>query len=89
MPYYLYILASSKKETYYAGISKDPTLRLQYHNTQNKGFTVRYRPWQLVYTCEFISRIEAQKAEQKIKRWKSKKMIRMLVEEKIYIHDYL
>jgi len=75
MSYSLYILHSKSSDKYYVGISQNPKLRLEYHNTIEKGFTSRYRPWKIVYTQEFRSRKEAVEVEQKIKGWKSKKMI--------------
>ncbi|MBU1117005.1 MAG: GIY-YIG nuclease family protein, partial [Bacteroidetes bacterium] len=45
MIYFLYILKSKSANKFYVGISQSPTLRLQYHNSFEKGFTARYRPW--------------------------------------------
>ncbi|MCH7517073.1 MAG: GIY-YIG nuclease family protein, partial [Bacteroidetes bacterium] len=47
MEYNLYILRSIKVYKYYVGISKNPRRRLEYHNTIEKGFTSRYRPWKI------------------------------------------
>lgn len=89
MSYSLYILKSSVKETYYIGSSDDPERRLPYHNAESKGYTQRNRPWNLAYTYPFDTKQKAQKAEQIVKRWKSKKMIRLLIQGKIDILDYL
>ena len=83
MEYYLYILKSQVIDKFYIGISQNPKLRLEYHNTIEKGFTSRYRPWKIVYTKEFSSREEAGEIERKIKRWKSKKMIERVVSGEI------
>ncbi len=80
MAYFLYILKSKVVAKFYVGISQNPTLRLEYHNTIEKGFTSRYRPWEIVYTQEFRSKSEALVVEQKIKRWKSKKMIERILD---------
>ena len=85
----LYILQSQVKETYYTGISDDADTRSIYHNAENKGYTRRYRPWDIVYTKLFPNRELALKAERTIKQWKSKKMIRLLIEGTIDIEDYL
>ncbi|MDX1642635.1 MAG: GIY-YIG nuclease family protein, partial [Balneolaceae bacterium] len=50
MPYSLYVLQSTIKETYYTGRSDDPERRVIYHNSESKGYTQRHRPWELVYT---------------------------------------
>lgn len=65
---YLYILYSNSIDRYYIGTSHDPDKRLQYHNTSNKGWTCRGRPWTLVFSREFNSKFEAQKWELTLKR---------------------
>ncbi|PKD44850.1 GIY-YIG nuclease family protein [Rhodohalobacter barkolensis] len=90
MKYYLYILQSKVKETYYVGMSNDPDRRLHFHNTDNrKAHTSRYRPWKIAYSHPLESKKEAIAAESKVKSWKSKKMIRLLIEDVINIEDYL
>jgi predicted GIY-YIG superfamily endonuclease len=83
MPYFLYILQSHVNQKFYAGSSEDPKRRLLYHNSIEKGFTARYRPWNLVFVKEFPSKYLAQKAERKIKSWKSKLMIERLIHGEI------
>jgi len=79
MKYFLYILKSKKYDKYYTGISQNPHRRLEYHNTLEKGFTSRYRPWRIVFVKEFNSKHEAIMIERKIKNWKSKKMIEKIL----------
>jgi predicted GIY-YIG superfamily endonuclease len=79
MKYFIYILYSNSADKYYTGSSDDPERRLLFHNTIEKGFTSRYRPWQLIFKKEFPNKKQAQQAERKIKRWKSKLMIKRLV----------
>jgi putative endonuclease len=83
MPYYLYILQSQFNRKFYVGSSEDPHCRLLYHNSIEKGFTARYRPWKLVFVKEFPSKSLAQKAERKIKSWKSRLMIERLIKREI------
>lgn len=89
MQYYLYILKSEIEETYYIGFSDHPERRCYFHNNDSKGYTVRFRPWKLVYREAFTNEKRALEAERKGKSWKSKKMVRYLVEGVIDIHDYL
>ena len=89
MSYSLYILQSTVKETYYTGSSEDPERRLPYHNSESKGYTQRFRPWKVVYSHSFAAKQQAQKAERIVKKWKSKKMIQLLIDGKIDINDYL
>ena len=79
MGYFLYILKSKSIDKYYVGISQNPLRRLEYHNTIEKGFTSRYRPWEIVFTQEFNSKKEALVIERKIKAWKSKIMIERII----------
>ena len=83
MKYYLYILKSEIQEKYYTGISNNVEKRLEFHNTIEKGFTSRYRPWKIVYKKDFSSKEEAIKNENKIKKWKSKVMIEKLIKGEI------
>jgi putative endonuclease len=82
MSFYVYILSSVKYDKYYVGQSSNPERRLTYHNTIEKGFTSRYRPWNLVWTKMLNTREQARLIESKIKKWKSKIMIQRLVEGK-------
>ena len=79
VPCCLYILQSEISSRYYVGISADPQRRLEFHNSKERGFTSRYRPWTLVYVKQYSTRKDAQQAEQKVKSWKSRIMIGRLV----------
>lgn len=79
MSYFLFRLKSQAAEKYYSGISANPELRLPYHNTFEKGFTSRYRPWEIVFTKEYESKEIAHQVESKIKNWKSKSMIERVI----------
>jgi len=85
MSYFLYILKSQSAEKYYTGISANPELRLSYHNTFEKGFTSRYRPWEIAFTKEYPSKEIAHQIELKIKNWKSKKMIEKILTGEIIV----
>ncbi len=82
MGYSLYILKSKSFDKYYTGISQNPEVRLHYHNSLEKGFTSRYRPWEIIFTKEYPDKATAQNAEKKIKNWKSKVMIERILSGK-------
>ena len=86
---YLYILRSELKETYYTGVSENTGTRIVPHNTSLGGYTQKYRPWILVYRHKFPSREQALAAERIVKGWKSKRMIRLLIDGTIRIENYL
>jgi putative endonuclease len=77
--FYVYILRSISSGKYYIGQSENPERRLEYHNTLEKGFTARYRPWELVWKRCYDTRSEAIITERKIKSWKSHTRIEELV----------
>ena len=87
MAYCLYILYSESSDSYYIGSSNNPKNRLFYHNTTEKGFTSRYRPWTLIFMKEFPDKKTAQQAERKVKSWKSKVMIEKLIQGKTILLD--
>ncbi|MBO6795512.1 MAG: GIY-YIG nuclease family protein [Balneolaceae bacterium] len=55
----------SGKATYNVGSSDNPEFRLDYHNTESKGYTKRHRPLNLVFSIGFESREETHRNEQK------------------------
>ena len=85
MSYFVYILKSKSAEKYYTGISANPEMRLSYHDTFEKGFTSRFRPWEIAFTKEYPSKEIAHKIELKIKNWKSKKMIEKILTGEIIV----
>ncbi len=67
--YYTYILYSQNHDKIYIGYTSDLNKRLTRHNsTNNKGYTKKYQPWEILFSEEFQDRTEAVKKE---KYWKS------------------
>ncbi|MFZ1978366.1 MAG: GIY-YIG nuclease family protein [Bacteroidota bacterium] len=85
MSYFIYILHSISANKYYVGSSEDPQRRLLFHNTIEKGFTLRYRPWTLVFTKSFPTKAETQQMERKIKKWKSKSMLLRIINGDLHL----
>ena len=63
----VYVLYSSKAGKYYTGFTSDLSGRLLSHNSLGKGWTARYRPWELVYNRAFAEKSEAIKNKHLIK----------------------
>ncbi|WKK82990.1 GIY-YIG nuclease family protein [Marivirga arenosa] len=79
--FFVYILFSSKINKFYIGYSQNPEKRLEFHNsTLNKIWSKRGQPWELKTTIPFKSKTEALKAERKIKKLKSKAIIKDIIE---------
>jgi putative endonuclease len=79
MPFFVYILYSSKNDKYYIGSCEDITVRLTQHNTGRNKSTHSGMPWVLMYTEKFETRSYAVSRELQIKKMKSKKYIEKLV----------
>jgi putative endonuclease len=78
MPY-TYILYSEKLNKYYTGACTDIEKRLYEHNIGHSKFTSVGLPWQLLFTREFDTLLEAKQFESKIKKQKSRKYIEQLI----------
>ncbi|MGB8191802.1 MAG: GIY-YIG nuclease family protein [Chitinophagaceae bacterium] len=79
MPYSVYILYSSSLDKYYVGSSENPQERLRKHNTDHKGFTGKFKDWNIKYQEVHITKKNALKRERQIKSWKSRIMIEKLI----------
>ncbi len=80
MPFTVYILYSTLKDTYYIGFTGDEIQqRLRKHNSNHKGFTGRTNDWKIVYVESFINKSDAMKREVEIKLWKSRKRVEQLI----------
>ena len=62
--YYVYILYSADFNKSYVGYSQNIERRMREHNfTETQGFTLRYRPWVLIYTETLETKTDALKRE--------------------------
>ncbi len=81
MKFYVYILFSPSRNTYYIGFTGDSLIeRIRKHNSNHKGFTGNNGDWRLVYQEDFRYKPEAMKREKQIKNWKSRKLIEKLID---------
>ena len=73
----VYVLYSKDFDKIYIGYTSNLEQRLLSHNTlSKKGWTVRFRPWQLAYKEIFDSKQEAMKREKQLKSQKGREWIR-------------
>jgi uncharacterized repeat protein (TIGR01451 family) len=64
----VYILYSANYGKTYVGFTNDLERRLREHNvTEGSGYTLRYRPWALIYKEEYGAKAEAMKREKFLK----------------------
>jgi putative endonuclease len=73
----VYVLYSERFDKIYIGFTSDLENRLLSHNKlATKGWTIRYRPWKLVYSEEFESKPAAMKREKELKSYQGRRFIR-------------
>ncbi len=82
MLYYVYILYSAQLNEYYIASTQDVSQRLEKHLQNHKGFTGKAKDWELKYTETFNARDEALRRELQIKKWKSRKLIEKLINDR-------
>ena len=80
--YKVYVLYSQKHNKIYIGFTSNLEDRLLSHNEKaTKGWTIRYRPWELVYTEKFEIKSKAMIRERQLKTAKGREFIWGLVME--------
>lgn len=82
MRYKVYVLHSPKYDKIYVGYTSDLESGLISHNEKaTKGWTVRYRPWVLVYLETFDTKAEAMQREKQLKSSRGRAFIRERIRE--------
>ena len=80
--HWVYILYSSRIDKYYIGSTSNLQNRIEFHNSeQNKIWSKRGQPWEIVFSHQFETSTESIIAEKFIKRQKSRVYISKLIEE--------
>ena len=75
--YTVYVLYSEKYDKIYIGYTANIEKRILSHNQlATKGWTIKFRPWKVVYTEEFKTKPEAMKREKELKSYQGRKFIR-------------
>ena len=67
MMYYVYIIQSLKDKSFYTGITSNLERRVKEHNKSDTKTTRSKKPWRLVYSQNYPSRVEAREREQYLK----------------------
>ena len=79
----LYILESESSGRFYVGSTDDLDRRLSEHLREHTPSTRGRGPWKLVYTEQFETLIQARRRELEVKRWKSAKMVKALIDSSV------
>ena len=74
--YTVYVIKSIEKDWFYVGQSSNIVRRLDHHNRGYNRSTKPYRPYELVFTEEYITSEQARKREKELKSTMGKRFIR-------------
>ena len=76
----VYVLYSKQFDKIYIGYTSNMERRLLAHNElETKGFTLRYRPWEVIYTEQYPEKKEAIKREKQLKTAKGRVFVWNLI----------
>ena len=78
MIFTVYILYSNTAKKHYTGFTTNLEQRLISHNELGKGWTSKYRPWQLIFSKEFVTKKEAMEYEKWLKTGVGRDFIKTL-----------
>lgn len=74
--YWVYVLYSTKFEKIYIGYTSDLEQRILSHNSlAKKGYTIKYRPWELIHTEVYQTKKDALLRERQLKFAAGRKFI--------------
>ena len=83
MDFKVYVLYSPSYHKIYIGFTSDLDARLLAHNQlATKGWTIKFRPWIVIYTETFFSKKEAMAREKQLKSAKGRLFIKSLISNK-------
>ena len=78
-----YVLYSGKYDKIYIGYTSNLQQRLLSHNElATKGWTIKFRPWKIIYKEKFETKSEAMKREKQLKSYQGRTFIRNLIDNK-------
>lgn len=74
--YYVYVLGSINFDRNYIGFTRNISKRLRQHNSGKTRSTSPYRPWKLLFSEMFTTKLEALEREQFLKSGKGREYIK-------------
>ena len=78
----VYVLYSPSFNKIYIGYSSDLESRIQSHNVlATKGYTLRFRPWKIIYTEPYTTTAEAMKREKELKSARGRDFVWKLIKD--------
>jgi len=90
MSFTVYILYSYKFNKIYIGYTSNLIQRFHSHNQLgNKGYTVNFRPWQVIYTELFEEKTDAMKRENQLKSANGRSWIWYKIKTQFNEHGFI
>jgi putative endonuclease len=81
--FHVYVLYSEKFQKIYIGMTSNLEERLKSHNELGtKGWTIKFRSWQIVYQEQFEEKKNALTREKQFKSAKGREFIRALIKNR-------
>jgi len=78
--YTVYVLYSVRYQKIYIGYTSNLVERFKSHNLlATKGWTIKFRPWQIIYTEEFVDKSAALSREKELKSSRGRAFIWQLI----------
>ena len=82
--YTTYVLYSEKYDKIYIGFTSNLQQRLLSHNKlATKGWTIKFRPWQLIYHENHQTKQQAMNREKQLKSYQGRRFIRNLINDRV------
>jgi len=82
MIYTVYVLYSKKYDKIYIGYTSNLIKRFHSHNKLGtKGYTLKYRPWEVIHSEVFTDKANVMKREKELKSYKGRCFIRDLLKK--------
>ncbi|MCA6431319.1 MAG: GIY-YIG nuclease family protein [Cytophagales bacterium] len=86
----VYILFSARFNKIYIGQTGSLVSRFHSHNfLSNKGWTINFRPWEVVYTEFFETRSKALKREKELKSGKGREWVRESLKQHYFTRGFI
>lgn len=89
MVYTVYILYAERSDKIYIGYTSDIILRIKSHNHFGKGWTAGFRPWVVIDSEYYDSKVEAMHRERQLKSASARQKIRELIGREYKVNGYI
>ena len=82
MQFYVYVLWSASLAKSYVGVTSNLNARINAHNLGSQGWTLRGRPWQLIYWETFADKPAAILREKYLKSGIGREFLQTIIKSK-------